>query len=331
MEEPSAPTSPIRKKIRLTKSEAYAMGISSPRKNRIAFGLVALLIALALGNLLWHFQHLWLPYWLPQDDLAPDALQADADSQPHTPATSTPTAAALAPAALDPKLDYLSAALWDHPQFVQGVKTFNDALDQYRLFLRDEQNLSPLIRAEANALQAAQTFTAIQSEAPAAVPVGDYVLRCQMLVEHARRLGRSAGSAAIPPAASAKMASARLAAPPPRPGEAWQEPDYLQGAQLFNSALEQYKVFLADKSRTDLLKPIEESAFQAAKKFEALKGIAPTNVPVGEHISQCYKLISDCRRQTLEVDASDARAPNSRGTVGPSHRPALPAYQPPQP
>ena len=330
MEETPSPPPPTRKKIRLTKSEAYAMGISSPRKKRIAFWLVALLIALAVGNLLWHFQELWLPYWLPPDESAPGAPQTDADSPPDSPPTATPTAGSPARAALESKLDYLSAALWDHPQFLQGVKAFNEALDQYRLFLRDESNFSPLIRAEEGAFQAAQTFTAIQIEAPASVPIGDYIVRCQMLVGNVRRLGRTVEPAANTLPAATPGTPSRRVAPPPRPGEAWQEPDYLQGAQLFNSALEQYKVFLADKSRTDLLKPIEEAAFQAAKKFEALKGLAPTNVPVGNHISQCYKLISDCRRQTLELEPPDVDAPNNRSTVGPSHRPPLPAYQPPQ-
>jgi len=88
---------------------------------------------------------------------------------------------------------------------------------------------------------------------------------------------------------------------------------------------------LANKSRTELLKPIEEDAFLAAKKFEAIRTQAPTNLSVGDHISQCYKLISDCRRQNLEEGSSATDQPRDRGTTGPSHRPALPAYQPPPP
>ena len=49
--EESQPRAP--KKIRLTKSEAYAMRLSSPKKKRIAFGLVGLLVMAALGNVLY--------------------------------------------------------------------------------------------------------------------------------------------------------------------------------------------------------------------------------------------------------------------------------------
>ena len=62
------PAASPRKKIRLTKSEVYAMGISSPKKKRIAFGLVGLLILAAAGNLLWYFQDVWLPYWFPAEN-----------------------------------------------------------------------------------------------------------------------------------------------------------------------------------------------------------------------------------------------------------------------
>lgn len=328
MEETPSPTPSARKKIRLTKSEVYAMEIASPRKKRIAFGLVALLIALALGNLLWHFQDWWLPFWLPRSaDVPAESSSANYAPMPGTAPSAADAAEVSAPVSLEFRLDYLSAALWDHPQFLQGVKAFNAALDQYRLFLRDETDFSRLRRAEAGTLQAAQAFTAIQIEAPASIPLGDYIRRCQMLLDQVRRLGHSGGPSA-PPAPSALPA--RSAAPAPRPGEAWQEPEYLQGAKLFNAALEQYKLFIADKSRTELLKPIEEAAFQAAKKFEALKGLAPTNVPIGDHITQCYKLIADCRRQTLELKPPDADGPSGRGSAGPSHRPALPAYQPPQ-
>jgi hypothetical protein len=117
--------------------------------------------------------------------------------------------------------------------------------------------------------------------------------------------------------------------PPHRPGQPWQHPDYLEGARLFNQALAQYKLFLANKSRTELLKPIEEDAFLAAKKFESLKGQAPDDVPLGDHITQCYKLVSDCRRLNLEGAHSGPEPPFDRSTTGPSRRPALPAYQPP--
>ena len=67
MDETPQQTPPAgRKKIRLTKSEVYAMGISTPKKKRLAFGAVGLLVAAILGAALWNFQDLWLPYWLPE-------------------------------------------------------------------------------------------------------------------------------------------------------------------------------------------------------------------------------------------------------------------------
>ncbi len=337
---PQSPPPPSRKKIRLTKSEAYAMAISSPRKRRLAFGLVGLLILAALGNVLWHFQDWWLPYWLPAGG-EPVPLAAAPPAEPAespSPAAGQPAppAAAAEPDVAAPEtapLDFLSAAAWDHPQFLQGVRLFNQALDRYRTFQRDRRPADLPKQIEEGALQAAMAFDQLRAEAPASVPLADYVACCQKLVVETRDLCRppSATASSTVPRPSPPSAAARPAAPAPRPGEAWQEPDYLQAAKLFNQALEQYRQFLADKSRTELLKPIEETAFQAAKKFEALKELAPTNVPIGDHITQCYKLISDCRRQNLESAPPENGDAPGRGTVGPSRRPALPAYQPPPP
>lgn len=332
MEETGEPTPKGPKKIRLTRAEAYAMRLSSPRKKKITFGLVALLIAVALGNLLWHYQEFWLSYWLPEKEPAPPVV-APAAEAPAPPAAAAPAAAQPEePPAFGPELDFLSAAVWSEPRFLQGVRMFNQALDQQRTFRRDRKPFALLVQAEDGATQAAQVFEALRPAAPASVPLGDYIARCRQLVAEVRRLGRAAqeaAGAAPPPAAAAPKPPPRPATPPPRAGETWQDPDFVEGARLFNQALAQYKLFLANKSRTELLKPIEEDAFQAAKKFEAIRAAAPTNVPVGDHISQCYKLIADCRRQNLEGASPDAAKPNDHGTVGPSRRPALPAYQPP--
>ena len=317
------PTPKPAKKIRLTRAEAYAMRLPSPRKKKLTFGLAALLIAAAMGLGLWRFQDLWLPYWLPEPPPAPTETAPTAD---ETPVPAAPAAAPAAPhAAMAPELDFLSAATWDQPAFLQGVRLFNQALDRQRHYLRDRSQPVLLTQAEEGALRAAQEFEALRADAPPTVPLGEYVARCHRLVQEIRRLRNP------PPAPAAAPPSApRPDVPPHRPGQPWQHPDYLQGAKLFNQALELYKLFLADKSRAELLKPIEEGAFQAAKKFEALKGQAPDDVPLSDHIGQCYKLISDCRRQHLEGAAtSEPDAPFDRGTAGPSRRPALPAYQPP--
>ncbi len=328
---PQPPPPTGRKKIRLTKSEVYAMQISSPRKKRIAFGLVGLLVLAALGNVLWYFQDSWLPYWFPADEAPADATQPVEAESTAPAASAEPAAGVSSPAPAAPiALDFLSAAAWDHPQFILGVRLFNQALDRYRAYQRDRRPDGQLKLIEDGALQAAVAFNQIRAEAPAAVPLAEYIARCQKLALEARNFGRPA---AIPAPAPVVKAPPRPTAPPLKPGEAWQDPDYLEGAKLFNQALQQYKQFLDDKSQVDLLKSIEETAFQAAKKFEAIQSVAPTNVPVGDHISKCYRLISDCRRQNLEFgSAPENDSPGSRGkVVGPNRRPALPAYQPPAP
>ena len=334
-EAPQQPPPTGRKKIRLTKSEAYAMQISSPRKKRLAFGAGGLLVALALAAALWHFQDLWLPYWLPEQEPAVPAATPETApvAEPAPTGAAAPTASApVAPAEAPATLDFLTATAWDHPEFLRGVRLFNQALDRLRTFRRDGRPRDLLQQIEDGALQAADAFDQIRAQAPADVPLAEYVLRSRKLAQEARNLARPAAVPAQAPAVAAAPPRPKPTAPPPKPGEAWQDPDYLEGARLFNQALEQYKRFLADKSRLELLKPIEETAFQAAKKFESLQGLVPANVPLGDNISQCYRLISDCRRQHLEAGSGDAGADDDTGArgkvVGPNRRPALPAYQP---
>ena len=325
MEEPEAAPPKASKKIRLTRAEAYAMRISSPRKKRLTFGLIGLLIAGALGGALWRFQDLWLPYWLPEQESAPAAGAPAADAAPAAGQPAAAETGTSAPGAPNAELDFLSAAAWDHPQFQQGVRLFNQALDRLRLFSRDRAQRSLLAQIEEGAIRASQAFEPLRTEAPPAVPLAEYLARCRQLAEEARRLSRPLPAAA----AASPQAAPRADIPPHRAGEPWKHPDYLEGARLFNQALAQYKLFLANKARTELLKPIEEDAFQAAKKFEALKGQAPEDVPIGDHITQCYKLISDCRRQHLEGANAEPAGPFDRSTAGPNRRPALPAYRPP--
>jgi hypothetical protein len=335
-EAPQQPPPTGRKKIRLTKSEAYAMQLSSPRKKRIAFGAVGLAIAAALAAALWHFQDGWLPYWLPEKA---ETAPADAPETAPVPAAA-PTALSL-PAAIDPAapaeapatLDFLTATVWDHPEFLRGVRLFNQALDRYRAYQRDGRPRELLQQIDDGALQAAAAFGKLRAEAPAGVPLAEYVRRSHTLAQAARDLARPAVAPAPAATAAVPPARPRPTAPPPKAGEAWQDPDYLEGARLFNQALAQYQQFLADKSRLALLAAIEETAFQAVKKFEALQGLAPTNVPLGDNISQCYRLISDCRRQNLEAGGAGPGGTDHDGgargkVVGPNRRPALPAYQP---
>lgn len=318
MEEATPTPPPARKKIRLTRSEVYAMGISTPRKKRITFALVGLLVAVALGNVLWHFQDFWLSYWLPEQEPGPPAA-APAGETPPAPG---PAAAAAPAAALDHELDFLSAALWDHPRFLQGVKMFNQALDQYRLFQRNRTDFTPLMRAEDGALQAEQVFATLQADAPAAVPLGDYAARCRTLVAEVRRAGSAAPAAAAP-----------AEVPDLDPEVLRRDSDFVAGAALFNQALEKFKLYQADRSRKDLLPPTENLARQAALTFEALKKRVPANVhrELDRQIHQCYGLVSACRGQQLQNSGGAPEAGGfDRGTAGPARRPALPAYQPPQ-
>ena len=331
--QPQPPTG--RKKIRLTKSEAYAMQLSSPRKKRLAFGAVGLLIAAALAAALWHYQDMWLPYWLPEPAAEAPADAPETAPLPEAPPPAPPPPAATAPSApaeAPATLEFLTATAWDHPEFLRGVRLFNQALDRLRAYRRDGRPRDLLQQIEDGARQAAATFDQIRPQAPADVPLAEYVLRCHKLAQAARDLARPAAVPAPAPAVAAAPPRPRPTAPPPKAGEAWQDPDYLEGARLFNQALEQYQVFLADKSRRDLLNGIEETAFRAAKKFEALQGLAPTNVPLDNHVSQCYRLISDCRRQQLESGSVSGGTDDDLGArgkvVGPNRRPALPAYQP---
>lgn len=252
MAEPTPAPASSRRKIRLTRAEAHALRLAAPRKRGIAFGTVALLLAVALGAVLWYFRDFWIPYWIPEKEL------------------SSPAAATV-----------------------------------------------PI-----------ETPSAVSASVEAPKPVASPVPTATV-PETPESLGPSpAGETAPAGETSAPVPTRLVAPPPPEPGGAWQEPDYLEGAKLFNQALAQYQLFLADKTRTELLKPIEEAAFQAAKKFEALKGQAPAGVPLNENIAQCYKLISDCRRQNLERAGSGTES--GRRTVGPHRRPALPPYQSPQ-
>ena len=121
------------RKIRVTRSEAYAMRMASPRKKRVTFTLAGLLILGVLGSGLWLFQDTWLPYWLPEAEEPATVTEEPAEAQ--IPAAA-PETSAPAPSIQTSKLDYLSAAVWDHPQFLQGVRLFNRALDQVRKYQR---------------------------------------------------------------------------------------------------------------------------------------------------------------------------------------------------
>lgn len=317
------------RKIRLTRAEAYAIRLPSPRKKKMAFVLVGLMVLVILGGVLWHFQAFWLPYWLPAEK--PEALAGATPPQAASLLETATSSAPERPAAELPEapLDYLSAAVWEHPRFQEGVKLFNQALDAQHAFQRNPDALQWLMQAEENALQAMALFADLQPSAPADIPLHEYRTAARRLVVAGRQLARNAKTAhpSTPKPEAPQKTGAK--AQPLQPGQTWRHPEFLAGAKLFNEALEQYKLFQSDKTRMDLLTQIEESCFAAANTFEALRPEAPEGVPLNNYITQCYRLISDCRRQNLEAAAQSTQTPFQRGTAGPSRRPALPAYQPP--
>ncbi|MBR3581932.1 MAG: hypothetical protein IKO01_12710 [Kiritimatiellae bacterium] len=298
-------------------------------KKKAAFGAVGALVALILGIVLWFARDSWLPYW--QDRFAPADVPAaiplpdDADVPPAdapAPEAPAPAAAALPDGPLpDPAtLTYFSAAGWPDESFRQAVRHFNAAFDSYRAFLSDDTSSRPLAIAETEVLSALNLLREIAPSAPDAMrgEIGDDYLAARSLLADVRRLARSPGASA---AEAAKRVPAAAPADPGATPKTWKNPDYLEGARAYNRAVAKYKEFLAGKAdKQALLKEIEDDAYAAAKKFESLKGSAPAGIPLEDHITQCYKLISDCRRQQLgspapQVPGSSSRAHPARRTT----------------
>jgi len=319
------------KKIRLTHSEAYAIGLTNPKKKKIAFWLIGLLLVAVLGNVLWHFQDAWLSYWLPTEEesgqvVVETVLDDIAMAAPNTP---TPKTAAESQAALD----FLSAVPWNHPRFHQGVRLFNQALDRYELFQREPKNMELLAQVAEGTRQAGRLFEGLRPIEPSSKPLDHAVDSCQRLMADVQK----SRQAAIASAAKSKpQTTSRTQAPKPRikAEDLWQHPDAVEGARLFNQALKQFNQYKANTSRKELLKPTEKMARQAAQKFEELKRQAPekSHSEIDRHIHECYGIVSACRQQQLESGKANASKIKSfdRGTTGPSRRPVLPAYQPPQ-
>ncbi len=313
------------KTIRITRTEAYAMRMAGPRKRKLTFTLAGLLIAIILGSLLWLWQDAWLPYWL---EAVPAAAPAETtEAVPETPAPApAPVAAPAAPVAEtrpaeapESGLDYLSAAVWDDPRFRHGVRRFNQAIDRHRQ-VRGQAKSEALAQIEEGAMQAGQVFEELRAEAPASVPIDDYISRTHRLVAETRRAARAAAPQPAPPPVTAELTAEAMR----------RHPDFLKGARLFNRALEQFNQFKADPGRTDLLQPTEELARQAGQTFEALKRTMPASLhkEIDRQIHQSYGIVSACRGAQLKDGGVRDPSTPGRGTTGPGRRPALPAYQP---
>lgn len=292
-----------------------------PPKKKVAFGIAASAVALALACVLWFTKESWLPFWqdvLPASGSGDAAVSADAgaggglDAAEAADAGGGAQSGAPAPAVPDgplpppETLTYFSAAGWGDESFRQAVRHFNAGFDAYRAFLADDTSSRPLAMAETEAIAALKLLQEIAADAPEGMrnEVAYDVLQARSLLAEVRRLARdpsaSAGAAAKAAAARPSAADAPLA-DGANGSKIWKNPDYLEAARTFNRAVAKYREFLGDKAgRQALLKEIEDDAFAAAKKFESLKPSAPAGIPLQDHITQCYKLISDCRRQQLE-------------------------------
>lgn len=308
-----------------------------PKKRTMAFGIGAAAVAVVLGVALWFSRGAWLPFWqsmVPSPESAETAeaagtdgeegvtLGEDAGGDAETARAAEPEALPFEGGSLPPPetLSYFSAAGWDNESFKQAVRHFNAGFDAYKAFLADDTSSRPLAVAETEAIETLKLLKEAAGDIPPGMrtEVAFDVLEARSLLAEVRRLARD-------PSARAGAAAARKPETPAaqdnlssRP-KVWKNPDYLEAARTFNRAVAKYREFLADKAgKQALLKEIEDDAFAAAKKFESLKGQAPSGIPLQDHITQCYKLISDCRRQQLGSPAPQA----PRGRAHPARRPA---------
>ena len=78
----------------------------------------------------------------------------------------------------------------------------------------------------------------------------------------------------------------------------WRNPDFLEGARLFNQALADYKEFQETRENPAILKTVEANCREAIAFFEACRELAPPNVDIGLYIDQCYGLIANVRHST---------------------------------
>ena len=91
------------------------------------------------------------------------------------------------------------------------------------------------------------------------------------------------------------------AKPPASSGETaagWDDAEFVEGAKLYNQALESYQAFQATRQNRESLALVEQQCRSAIAKFQSCRGRAPAGVNLDRHISDCYHLISDVRQST---------------------------------
>lgn len=325
------------KAIRLTRAEAHAMTLVRPRRRRAGFIVGALIVAAFLGGALWHFRDWWLPYWAEQvsnlPDFNPIPLAPPAPGEP-SPAPEQAPAPTPAPPA-DDTLAYLSAAPWDHPQFHEAVRLFNQALDHYQE-LPPTATAHDLVAVANEAIAAGRLFESLILETPDDFSLDSHIATVKRLVRDIRetRQNLAARPPETPPVAAATPTAPAAPSPAPAapaaPPSYRDTPDFQKGAHLFNQALEHFNAFKHNPGQLDRLDTAEDLANQAAKTFEALK---PQTDParhaeLDRLIHQCYGMVSACRGARLAGNPRSGDAPSARRKAGPRRRPPLPAPAP---
>lgn len=227
----------------------------------------------------------------------------------------------------DAPLDYVSAAGWGDEDWLKAVKGFNQALTKYReAMVAGGTERGTLEKIGRVSDVAGERFAGLEGRAPGGVEIGYARAMARKLGDEVREVLASADRAK---AEAERARAAARAAEAERMGEAgaglllqaneaaaeghavdpalWKA-EYDKAATRFNQALGFYKRFMKEKdAQATLLPQIEDLAFDAAKSFEAVRSVAGGAVPdIDAAINQCYRLISDCRRQSLEGENGPA-------------------------
>jgi serine/threonine-protein kinase len=78
----------------------------------------------------------------------------------------------------------------------------------------------------------------------------------------------------------------------------WNDPTFVQGAKLYNAALEAYLQYQRTRKNPEVLKQIDAHCREAVRLFESCKGRAPAGFDLDGHISNAYHLLSDAQQST---------------------------------
>ncbi|MFH0907437.1 MAG: serine/threonine-protein kinase [bacterium] len=84
----------------------------------------------------------------------------------------------------------------------------------------------------------------------------------------------------------------------------WDNPAFVEGARLFNSALAAYDGYRKDRSTHSALKQAETDCRRALNLFNSCKALAPEKVNIQSLIAQCYQMLADIRHSLLLDTAS---------------------------